>query len=617
MSSEPTSSDSSTQQNPPRKFLGLIVHQRIRTGEKHLAWSSVFMLSLLWFAYGFNLFALTTSLTFTIKKYNENPQIIALVQSIASVIMIGPFISYLSDQVWTRLGRRRLFVITAWVGGFMTMVSYAFLPQVAGVINRAMVAMGFFPVGELIVIIMILLTFGKMLDFGSPLEPLFMECVPPQQRGRFWAIRGMMFSLATMLFWQLLYPKFDTKVDAFAWCGHPGMLYWTGEQIIYMLGAIFYLLSLAFMTFCVEETKMPQAPNKSFRTLFLGERRTPADIPADSISGETLDFMARIKQIPIVTFAIKFVKDVFLKKENLPFYIILVIPSMEGLVWGQFSTLMVNDLFGYSKQSQADLGLPYQILGFAVMTPFAGWYSDVRGNVRWWVRILLLVVSVASFCAMLWIIKNYSPADIRQSPSFLILFWVAVCAIVSMITLFVVLVETMLDLVGREHARAWVSLLAMAKSVICTVLLYICIRSSPDQVVPIMTWMAFGVIGAALGGLMANFIGPMLFDYIPRSKIGTINAGYGIIETFVRFGAINLGAWWIVFATNHFHKPVHGKYDYTSLYLLQFVLFVPAIIAKVYFVWMVVTDKVKKWGVMEVEDPEEALKEEKEAGACE
>lgn len=44
-------------------------------------------------------------------------------------------------------------------------------------------------------------------------------------------------------------------------------------------------------------------------------------------------------------------------------------------------------------------------------------------------------------------------------------------------------------------------------------------------------------------------------------------------------------------------------------------LFVPVIIAKMYFVWIVVTGRIKKWGAMEVEDPEEALKEEKEAGA--
>ena len=50
-------------------------------------------------------------------------------------------------------------------------------------------------------------------------------------------------------------------------------------------------------------------------------------------------------------------KDVFLKTENFPYYIVLIIPGIEALVWGNFNQLMQNDQFHYSKETQA-LGLP-------------------------------------------------------------------------------------------------------------------------------------------------------------------------------------------------------------------------------------------------------------------
>jgi hypothetical protein len=252
-----------------------------------------------------------------------------------------------------------------------------------------------------------------------------------------------------------------------------------------------------------------------------------------------------------------------------------------------------------------------QLMAIFVLPPFAGWYSDVRCNIRWWLRILMLILSAASFIAVLRVLKVCSPDDIRQLPSFGVLCLLTGLTALSMVMLYIPMVETMLDIVGREHARAWVSLLTVVKSMITVAILYTVLQHVPDQVPPIMVWMVFAVVGATLGALMDTFIGPMIYDYMPRSQMGTINSGKGIIESFVTFGAANLGAWWIVFFSMHIHKPAHVKYDYTSMYILQFMLFIPAIAAKLYFIRLITKGKMKKWGAMEVEAPEEALIEEK------
>ena len=620
MTEEQLPEDSASQTNAPWTLFGMPFHRKIRTGEKHVPWSAVFLLSMMWFTWGFNLFAGGQALTFTIQKYNKDPRIISLILTVAGVIMIGPLISYVSDQVWTRAGRRRPFLIVAWIGGFLSMTSFAFLPQVAGTINQVLVAVGLHPVGELVVLAVTIACYRKMLDGMATIEPLFLECVPPHQRGRFWAMRGMVYTLAITMFYQALWPHFDDQVDMFRWLGRPDVLSLTGEQLIYILAAGLFLLTGFFLVFCVQETRMPQAPNKSFRTLFFGERRPSvameSNMPAASLDDalvEQSSLMTRLKQIPIVAFVASFARDVFLKKENYPYYIVLIIPAIETMVWGSFGSLMENDQFGYSKQAQASYGFPSQILSFLVLTPFAGWYSDIRVKVRWWLRILLLAVSAASFVTMLWVLKTYSPTDIREVPSFVILFAVAALTILSVGTLYVTLVETMLDWVGREHARAWVSLLTIVKSMVNVLVLYAFIKCSPGGILPIMVWMVFGVIGGTLGALIGTFIGPMIYDYMPRSQMGTINAGSGLISTVIAFGAANLGAWWIVFYSSNIHKPAHTDYDYTSMYLLQFILFLPAIVAKVYFIRLIVKGKMKKWGTMEVEDPEEAIIEEKAA----
>lgn len=253
-------------------MFGIPLHRKILTGQKQVPWSAVFILTMMWFTWGFNLFAGGQALTFTIQKYSKDPRIISIVMTITGVLMISPVISYLSDQIWTRVGRRKPFLIVAWIGGFVAMASFAFLPQVTAVINHALGAVGIPAASELLLLAVVIGCYKKMWDGCATIEPLFLECVPPHQRGRFWAIRGMVFTLAVTLFYQVLWPYFDVKVDQLAWMGHPDKLRLTGEQSIYILCAALFFVTGFFLIFCIEETKMPSAPNRP-SWIFLGAIR--------------------------------------------------------------------------------------------------------------------------------------------------------------------------------------------------------------------------------------------------------------------------------------------------------------------------------------------------------
>lgn len=565
----------------PAKMLGpLVLHRRLRTGLKEAPWSSMLMLSLVWFTWGFHLFAGGIALTFTVKRYTENPQVLSLVSTIAMLIMIGPFVSYVSDKVWTRFGRRRPFLLLAWSGASLGMLGIAFLPELRQGIDALAGCVGLPGISEMVLLVCIVVAYTTFYDLQQPVEPLFLECVPPHQRGRFFALRNIFFQAAVLFFFQLLWPNFDERIDMFGWLGAPGLLSLTGQRCVYLLAGGLFIITTAYILFCIEETKVPSAPNLRFTELGLG------------------------------SFVIKYFKDVFLAKDLYPFYIVLILPMLESSVWGScgFGPLMQEGQFGYSKAVQAQLGLPSQLLSLLLLVPLAGIYSDWQKRIGWGLRAAILALGAVSAVGVWHLYSSVAPDDIRSLPSTTLCFAIGLGVSVAAGGVFVFVIETVLDFVGREHVRAWVSsltILLLAAQVLVT---YVLISLAHEKVIPVTLYMILDQVKSAFTALSSVFIGPMIYDYIARSKMGTINSGRAIAHSSLTFLVPNLGAWWVVFYTERVNAPAHGQYDYTSVYLLQILLLVPAIFAKFYFLRMVATGRIPRTGVLEVEGASSSAK---------
>lgn len=614
------------------RFLGLPFHRRIVTGQRQISWSAVFILSLVWFTFGFHIFAGGLALTFTLQRYTNDPRILAFVRTINVIVMLGPFISYISDQVWTRLGRRRPFLVVAWAASCVAMFCFAFLPQTSAAINAALGLVGIPPVAEMLLLVAIITGYTTLADFQAPLEPLFLECVPPHQRGRFFAIRGILFSLAVLFFFQVLWPVYDHPVKWLEYWGIAGASPLRGEQLIYIFAGALFAITGAFLLFNIRETREPDAPNKRLRDLFLGARNAAAkagdDLPlrgaqlvsrtsGDAASGSAaLVPVGPLKRVyrwflrvPIVAFFVTYFKEVFFTWSNYPFYIVLVIPGIEQIVWSDFGNIMQDRQFGYSKANQALWGFPMQIFTMVALTPFAGWYSDLRHGLRKSARNIGLVAGLALLAIAWAAYHRHAPADIRELPSIGMVFLLAGFVAFGCMAVFVWIVETMLGVVGGEHTRAWVSLLALILSLSVNVALYVNIQLSDGKVIPITLWMMLNIANGAFGALLGTFVGPMVYEYMPRSRMGTINAGRGLYGDGLRWVIMNLGGWWVWwFSWKTLYPdsaappdPNAMKYDYTSMYVLQFALFVPAIAAQAWFLRQVTRGKVLRWGVIEVE----------------
>jgi hypothetical protein len=316
-------------------------------------------------------------------------------------------------------------------------------------------------------------------------------------------------------------------------------------------------------------------------------------------------------RIPIVAFFAGYLKDVFFTWSNYPFYIVLVIPGIEQTVWGNFGNIMQTKQFNYSLANQAMWGLPMTLIGMILLTPFSGWYSDTLKRIPLWLRHLSLICGILILGLAWYLFKNYAPADIRTLPKIPMMFAIAMTTAIGVLAITVWLVETLLSIVGREHTRAWATLLAVFLGLGVNIALYTTMQLSPNKTIPITLFLMLNVANMSFGSLLETFVGPMIYEYMPRSKMGTINSGRGLMGDGLRWGINNLGGWWIwwyslrtLYPGQKNIDPEKMTYDYTSMYILMFILYIPVIFCQVWFIHQVVKKKILRWGILEVEGEE-------------
>lgn len=568
----------SPQDEGPTRKKGFSLYSPIWTNSSGVSWSAIFLMSFLWFGFLFQIFVNTTAIAYTIKHYTQDPRIISLTTSLGGLIgmFIGPVVSFLSDRVWTRFGRRKPFVLVAWSSTALGTALVPLVPVIGPWFSEITTALGLGPIKDFYVLASIIVSMGVLSSFGGPLEPLCLEVVPPAQRGRFWAMRNMLNNLASLYFFQLLFPVFDMdcQIWPFPFLGQgSASLTLRGEQMIYILSSGMFFITSIFMIVNIRERKMEQAANMKFREIKIGP------------------------------FIVSFFKEVFGDKRWYPLYLIMVVPGVTGMVWGSLMNIMMTDQFGYSKPNLALLGLPAMVISIIFVTPFAGWYSDRKPKIGPAAQAVLALVSVSSL-ALCWYVAHDVHTDKLELPAVWMCFFLCSLISVSVISAFIVLTEFILRFANRDDMRVWISALAILKDFSFTLGMYLLIKfGTVDGIPPITLWMLAGQFGATSGALVGVIVGPMIFEFIPKNKLGTVASGSSILNGFMTFAFANVGASWIVFYTNNIgSKPANIPYDYTGAYLLQLVLFPIALGVKGFFLYLVVKGRMKPYGRLGLEE---------------
>lgn len=288
----------------------------LETQHKRVPWRWVIALQVMKMAWLIGFFASGT-MTFTMRKFISSPMIINSVSSLDvlfNMLVAAPCL-YLSDRIWTRWGRRRPFVLTAWI---VMMGCMLLLPLVRHAL----------PMGILIVLWLI------FWDVNSVFDMLFFEIVPPEQRARASAIGAWLLNVVIMLQTIVLTGRFDDAV-------HVHGVTIRGEQLIYWFVAACLLVCFVYVALFTRERKPLTPPPPSHGRGFIGV-----------------------------------VGNLFAERSLWPVYFLAFSMVLMQTGLGAIDPLLMTEQWGYSKQDMGTNVFVGGTINMFIVIPMVGWIAE-------------------------------------------------------------------------------------------------------------------------------------------------------------------------------------------------------------------------------------------------
>ena len=174
--------------------------------------------------------AMGAAFFFSLRKFIDNPAGLTFILSLPPFIglAMGPLTHFLSDRIWTRYGRRKIFIVASWSG---TLSAMAVMPLMPTFITLLIAYMAF-------------IFFNTM---GGPVETLEQEIVPPKQRVTTAAIQTWIRQFVMLVFYLIAIGRFDDE-------GYLAGLPVSGEESIYWAASMSSLVMLLIIMLGMKET---------------------------------------------------------------------------------------------------------------------------------------------------------------------------------------------------------------------------------------------------------------------------------------------------------------------------------------------------------------------------
>jgi Na+/melibiose symporter-like transporter len=116
---------------------------------------------------------------------------------------------------------------------------------------------------------------------------------------------------------------------------------------------------------------------------------------------------------------------------------------------------------------------------------------------------------------------------------------------------------------------------------------------TPGQIVFFNIWNSLSDVAAGLA------LEPLLFDFVPKNKMGTINSGFLFVRGALSLLVFNGVGLWVKYYTQWFQPP--GTFDYMSGYLYVFLIGVLGVIATQVFAYHLRNGHLVMYGRLEEE----------------
>jgi hypothetical protein len=495
----------------------------IRTGMERVPWTWVFLINIPWAGLLYQEFISNTAMTFTLRRFIEDPRLIALVGSVnvAFNFLVAAVGNYLSDRIWTRWGRRRPFLIAGGIGASVMLFILPLLPNLPTLI-----------VGIII--------FQFFVDLAIPLEPLVMEVVPSRQRGRGQSMRMILQGLTVFYFYNLMFARFDSVHEVPGWLRALGLSTLNGEILTYWSGGVLALVIVLIYALLVRET--PVAPVE-------GRLFTPAG----------------------------FFRDVFGDRRAWIIYVIYAAPTFIHAVWGQFQPLLMTEQFGYAKSVVAVTALPGTLLNLVLFVPVLGWLADRKPTISGWGSGAVRAVGIAG---TVWFVPRLG-GGLSEPPAFWRMLVLGLSVAVAVLAAIAFLQVPLRRLLPGANERVSLFATGLSGVAVFALVQWIVVKLHAPGAPSLGLLFALAQVTGGLTTCGWVVMGPMLFDYIPKDRFGTVSAGMGFVSSVLRFLIMNLAGFWVVGMSGWF--PIAAGRDYASCFLLQALMGVPSILCVWYF----------------------------------
>jgi len=521
----------------------------------------IVLMNLTWFIGIYTMFVVGTVMPFTLRRFTDDTRLIGLVCSVGLWfgIILGPLVNYVSDRIWTRFGRRRPFMLVAVCGSLLATISIPFIPTLA----------------PLILVVVISSILG---DVGSTQEPLWLEVIPPGQRGQGFAVRAWAVNMSSVLFFQLMFAQMDHRY-------HFRKFTLTGEQTCYLSAALLQLGYFILLAFMIRETRPAgvhlREPGEIESAHLIrvihgafAERRwwhylllSPLPVPwLLRIAERTQQRWVLLLLFP-VAFLVRFVRDVFGEKRWWWVYLFYISGSFIT-AGGNFANLMLVEQFHYSKPNIALTGWPVMILSNLLITPFMGWFADRLPRIR---PLVLGTVSLGGGAGLWYCYRRWSVVPKLELPPFWAMMILATLAAVATGAFVIWCFQSVRRLAPNVNPRIWAWVLCNFKAMLLVSLTYTAIKVfSSDGVPSITLWFVLMCLNTGISCLYI-VAGPLYYDLLPKDKIGTLSSGCGLLSTTLNAFVSTLVGTWIFYFTKWTTGSTVTK-DYSSYMLMQMTL---------------------------------------------
>lgn len=526
----------------------LAFHQPILTQQKKAPWSWLILANLVWFATLYSVFATSVGLPLTMLRFTDDTRLIAFVTSVGGLmgIVIGPLCNFISDRLWTRWGRRRPFLLVAMLGTFVAMALTPYMPS-------------------LVPLVLLTVMSSLLGDVGSTLEPLWLEIIPPEQRGRGFVLRTVMMQLASLYFFQIMFAQWDNRYTYDFSALGLGMVHFNGEQLTYMAAAFLKLFVIIFLTVLVREVHPEGVQLRSWREL---------------------DFNP-------VRFAKDFFLQVFGDKRWWPIYLFYVAPGIMGAGAGTFANLMQVDQWHYPKPAMALMGLPPMLVGIFLAAPMLGRQSDRFHCYPRWGLLAVITAGLAACAAFIRL--TYVNLPPMELPPLWSMGGISVSLAAAGMALVFLITQELNQLTPSQNKRLWPWLLGPTNTFLWSAItlwyLRVYLHGQPP---PIAHWYLLTQLTACTA-VFTTLAGPLLYEFMPGDKIGTLSSGFGMISTAIGSIMANVMGFWIFYFTQFFGSSTGGK-DYTASYLAILITGPISLGLMIYFMRQVRQGKIVEYG---------------------